>query len=149
MHVILKINHRRVDIGNAKSMGCFVLIHQINSTTSPHLNSKKYQVVSKHQEKTISFEIMSTFYSSLFLPAAKRLGHGKVWFFQKGTIVKKGNCCFLVDCSFIICLVSNSNLTCKFCLQILLANFTCKFYLQILLVFKILKKKLEFSEIFF
>ena len=38
-----------------------------------------------------------------FLPAAKRLGQGKVWFFQKKkkTFVKF---CFLVQSSFTICL---------------------------------------------
>ena len=39
----------------------------------------------------------------------------------------------MVHCSFIICLALDSNLTCKFSLQFLLAIFTCKFYLQILL----------------
>ena len=65
-------------------------------------------------------------FQSIF--TSRRLGHRLVSFFQKGTFVKKGNFCFLVDCSFIICFVLNSNLTCKFCFQFLLAIFTCKFY---------------------
>ena len=83
-----------------------------------------------------------------FLPAE---GWVIGWFRSK--IIKKGNFCFLVHCSFIISLALDSNLTCKFSLQFLLAIFTCNFYLQILLAnftckftckfsfFKILKKK--------
>ena len=50
----------------------------------------------------------------------------------------------MVHCSFIICFVLNSNLTCKFCLQFLLAIF----YLQILLVFQVFEKNLNFLAIF-
>ena len=83
-----------------------------------------------------------------FLPAE---GWVIGWFRSK--IIKKGNFCFLVHCSFIICLALDSNLTCKFSLQFLLAIFTCNFYLQILLAnllanfcFSRFWKKSEFFE---
>ena len=63
-----------------------------------------------------------------FLPAAKRQCQRLVSVKRKKK-EKKVNFCFLLHCSFIICLVLNSNLTSKFCLQFLLAYFTCKFYL--------------------
>ena len=68
---------------------------------------------------------------------SRRLGHRLVS--VKKNKKRRSYFCFLVSYSFIICLVLNSNLTCKFCLQfllvifylqILLENFTWKFYLQ-------------------
>ena len=56
-----------------------------------------------------------------FLPTAQRQGHRLVSVEKRNN--NKGIICFLVNWSFLICLALNSNLTCKFCLQFLLANF--------------------------